>query len=247
MLEGKRIVVTGSGRGLGRAIALAAARAGAVVGLNYYRDEEPVRRLQAEIEEGGGRGRRLRFDVREETAVERALADFGEKEGKLDGLVNNAGVFVPGLLPALSVADCRLQLETNLLGPIICARAALPALLAGGGGVILNVGSVAARRPNRGQAVYAATKCGLEGLTRALAVEYARKGLRALCLTPGPLDTSMLAGTRRLAEKELLGRVPLGRLGRPEEAAALAVFLLSDQAGYITGSRCAIDGGYLLG
>jgi 3-oxoacyl-[acyl-carrier protein] reductase len=139
----------------------------------------------------------------------------------------------------------REQLDVNLLGPILCVQAALGVFLEQRSGVILNISSVAAIRPARGQAVYAASKGGLESLTRALAVEYARKGIRVHGIRPGPVDTRMMESTAALAEAEVISRIPLGRLGRPEEIADLAVFLLSDRATFVTGSIHTIDGGYL--
>ena len=138
-------------------------------------------------------------------------------------------------------------IETNLLGPILCARAVLPDMMRQKGGVILNVSSVSAVRPSQGQSVYAATKGGVESLTRALAREYGRKGIRVHGIRPGPIDTSMIQGTLALAEEEVLSRIPLQRLGRPEEVAELATYLLSDRAAYVSGSIHTIDGGYLEG
>jgi 3-oxoacyl-[acyl-carrier protein] reductase len=242
MLEGKKIVVTGAGRGIGRAIARACAQAGAVVGVNYRRSEAAAQALAAE---DPARFDLLPFDVRDAAAVAAAVERFQRAHGRIDGWVNNAAVNHPGLVVGAADDVIREQLDVNLLGALLCARAVLPVMLAQRSGVILNVGSVAATHPARGQAVYAATKGGLESLTRALAVEYARKGVRVLCIRPGPIDTEMLAGTRALAEEEILKRIPLGRLGTPEDVAALAVFLLSDRAGFITGSVHAVDGGYL--
>jgi 3-oxoacyl-[acyl-carrier protein] reductase len=241
VLAGKRIVVTGAARGIGSAIARACAEAGAIVGVGCRAQGAGVEGLAA-----GARGAAhvLAFDVTDEVAVGREIERFIGLTGGLDGLVNAAGVNLPGLLVTEDAARIRAQLDVNLLGPILCARAALPAMLAQRSGVILSVSSVAAARPARGQAVYAAAKGGVEAFTAALAVEYARKGIRAVCIRPGPIDTGMLRPIRELAEDELLARVPLRRLGAPREVAELAVFLLSDRAGFVTGSVHAIDGGY---
>ncbi len=234
MLEGKKIVVTGASRGIGRAIALACVRAGATVGLGH--------RSTVDVPDGCIP---LRFDVRDPAAVSAAVASFREKAGRIDGWVNNAGVNHPSLLVSADPAKIREQIDVNVLGPIVCAQAVLPVMLEQRAGVILNVSSVAAVRAARGQAVYAATKGAIESLTRALAVEYARKGIRVHAIRPGPVDTDMLAATKSLAEDEIVSRVPMKRVGTPAEVAELAVWLLSDRASYATGSIHTIDGGYL--
>jgi len=189
----------------------------------------------------------LPFDVRDAEGIARAVALFRERAGRIDGWVNNAAVNLPDLLVAARRERIEEQLDVNLLGPILCARAVLPVMLEQKAGVIVNVGSVAAERPFRGQAVYAATKGGLESFTRALAAEYGRKGIRAHCVRPGPIETRMLEPSRTLGEDEMLTRTPLRRLGRPDEVAELALYLLSDKAAFMTGSVHTIDGGYLQG
>ena len=241
MLEGKRIVVTGAASGIGLAIASACAEAGATVGLNHRRDASAVTVL---ADKHPGRVVPLRFDVRDADAVGAAVAEFVAREGRIDGWVNNAGVNRPALLVTASTERIAEQVAVNLVAPILCARAVLPVMLRQRSGVIVNVGSAAAARPVRGQSVYAATKGALESFTRALAVEYGRKGIRAHCLRPGAIDTPMLEATRALAEAEMLEAIPLRRLGRAEEVAALAVYLLSDVAAYVTGAVHTIDGGF---
>ena len=240
-LAGQRVVVTGANGGLGLAIARACLAAGATVGLNVHRDDKGARGL---VDHQPDRAVLLPFDVRDAEAVAGGVAAFRAFAGGIDGWVNNAGVNRADLLVTAEAARIREQLDVNLLGPILCARAVLPVMLEQKGGVIVNVGSAAAARPHRGQSVYVATKGALEAFTRALAVEYGRKGIRAHCLRPGPIDTPMLAATRTLAEREILARVPLGRLGRPEEVAELAVYLLSERSAFVTGSVQTIDGGY---
>jgi 3-oxoacyl-[acyl-carrier protein] reductase len=240
MLEGKRIVITGASRGIGRAIAIACARNGAEVGINFLRSKDQAESLAAEI---GSSAMLLPFDASDSVVAAKGLESFGA----IDALVNNAAVNLPSLLATATDDDIACMLRTNVLGPIVCTRAALPGMISRRQGVILNVSSVAAERPSRGQSVYAATKGAIESFTRAVAVEYGRKGIRCHCIRPGPVDTEMLAATKALAPEEILGRIPLRRLITAEEVAALAVFLLSDQAAAITGTVHPIDGGFVAG
>jgi 3-oxoacyl-[acyl-carrier protein] reductase len=240
-LNGKRILVTGGGRGIGRAIATACAAEGARVGVNYHRSDAQARALCDEI---GISSRAIPFDVRDSAAVARGVAEFVEFAGGIDGLVNNAGVNCASLLVSASDADITEMVTTNLVGPILCTRAVLPFMLKQRSGVIVNVSSVAAERPTRGQAVYAATKGALESLTRAVAGEYGRKGIRCHAIRPGAVDTDMLAATKAVAEGDILARIPLRRLASADEIAPFVVFLLGDQAAYVTGSIHAIDGGF---
>ncbi|MBI4345396.1 MAG: SDR family oxidoreductase [Elusimicrobia bacterium] len=241
-LKDRVVVVTGAARGIGRAIASACLREGALVGVNYRSSAEAAR----ELCKSSDRLFPLPFDVSDPEAVTAAVAKVLEARGAIDGWVNNAAVNLPDLLVSAETPKMRAQVETNLLGPLYCCRAVLPAMLERRRGVIVNVGSVSAARPTRGQAVYAATKGGLESLTRALAAEYGRKGVRAHCVRPGPIDTDMLEAAKALAGEEILARVPLKRLGRPEDVAELVVYLLSDEAAFSTGGVHTIDGGYLV-
>ena len=248
LLEGKRVLVTGASRGIGRAIARECAREGAIVGINYHSSESAARGLCGEIEQEEKRTAHLiPFDVSSSDAVEKGVEKYCELAGGVDVLVNNAARFEGGLLATMPLDAIQRTLSVNLAGAIYCARAVLPYFLQQRSGVILNLGSVSSSRPNQGQSVYVATKSALEGFTRALAVEYARKNIRVLCLCPGPVDTDMMAATRALAGDRVENRIPLGRLGTPGEVARFAVTLLSDQMSFATGSIHPFDGGYLAG
>lgn len=238
----RSVLVTGASRGIGRAIAIACARRGDRVGVGWHTSEDAAAEVARET---GGSLHRL--DVTRFEDVERAFASFVAMHGRLDALVVNAGIAMSGILATADPSDLRRVVDTNVLGPLHCARAALPTMLQQRSGLLLFIGSIAAARPARGHAAYASTKCAVEGLTRAIAVEYGRKGIRAICLRPGAVDTDLLRTTRAIAEDELLARIPLRRVAAPEEIARTAAMLLSDDAAYVNGAILDVDGGYAAG
>jgi 3-oxoacyl-[acyl-carrier protein] reductase len=247
MLHGKCVMVTGASRGLGRAIAREAARCGARVGINYLCHADDARTLRDEIVAGGfPEPVLLPFDATRCEAIEQGMARFLEVCPRIDGWVNNAARNLPGLLPTLTEAEIRSQLDSALAGPILCCQAILPHFLAERSGAILNIGSVVTERSFRGQSVYAAAKGGVASFSRALAVEYARKQIRVNCLQPGPVETDMFGQTFGLLPADFIARLPQGRLVDAACVAAMAVFLLSDQAGSITGGVFNVDGGCAL-
>ncbi len=238
MLAGKRIVVTGASGGIGRAIALRAAKEGAVVGVHGHKNRSRADELARSI---GGYS--LGFDVRDASGIASELERFAAQAGGVDAWVNAAGVHHAALLVSAEQSALEEQLDVNLLGTILCTRAVLPHLLRQRGGVVCNISSVASTFPVRGAATYAASKAGIEAFTRAIALEYGKKGIRAVCLRPGPIETSMLAPAQAMSETPVADRTALRRLGSADEVASLAVYLLSDEAQFITGSVHAIDGG----
>jgi 3-oxoacyl-[acyl-carrier protein] reductase len=247
MLDGKNVIVTGSGRGLGRAIALHAARHGACVGINYLRSEAGAVELRDQIKASGApESVLLPFDATQKSAIEEGIGCFLRVRPRIDGWVNNAACNLPGLLPMLTESEIRTQIESALLGPVLCCQAIIPHMLGERAGAILNIGSITAEKVFRGQSVYAAAKGGVASLTRALAFEYARKGIRVNCLQPGPADTDMFKQTDGLRSDRFMSDMPQGCLVDAESVAAMAVFLLSDGARSITGSVVNVDGGYSL-
>jgi 3-oxoacyl-[acyl-carrier protein] reductase len=244
-LEGKRVVVAGGSRGIGRAVALACARDGANVAITYRARRDAAEETAALVRERHGTDTAMTaLDARDDASIERAVAELCERLGGIDGWVSAFGAVQPGLFVTSDPGRLREQIETNLVGPMLSARAVLEVMMRQRGGVLLFVSSVAAARPSRGQAAYAAAKGGVEALTRALAVEYAKKKIRVLCVRPGAVDTEMLAATRAIAEAELVARIPAGRVASAEEVAEHAAFLLGDRAAYATGSIVTVDGGY---
>jgi len=222
-LSGMRVIVTGASRGIGRAVAIACARHGATVGVNYHRSEAAARELLDTI----GSGVLLPFDVGDPEAARAGVRTFVERTGGVDALVNNAAIVRPSLLVSAADEDVEAVVRTNVLGVLACTRAALAPMLAQRSGVIVNVGSVAAASPGRGQAVYAATKAAVDALAAAVNAEYARKGIRCECVALGAVNTEMLAPTLAVAGAAAIERVSAGAIAPPDAAADQIVACLA--------------------
>lgn len=256
-LKGKVAIITGAGSGLGRAAALLFAREGAkvVVAANREKDrEKDGEQTVKAIREGGGDAIPVRVDVTNSPDVEKAVKAAVDKYGKLDIMLNNAGTPGPGKLIAdITEEEWNRVISVNLTGVFLGTKYAIPEMLKSGGGIIINVSSVAGVSPRRYTGAYSAAKAAVIQLTKTTALEYARKNIRVNCILPGPIDTpffSKIAGgdPEKIAMfKEMVrNEVPLGRFAQPEEIARVALFLASDEASYITGAAFAADGGQLL-
>ena len=245
LLDGKVAWVTGAGRGLGAAIAQGLAAAGAAVVLTARSGGELTETL-AKIEADGGRGLVLAADVTDAERVAAVAATVVERFGAVDILVNNAGISpVLTRSEALSLPDWKRILEVNLTGAFICAQAAGQHMLAGNGGSIIGISSVHGKQGWPRLAAYAASKGGLEMLTRTLAVEWADRNVRVNAVAPGYFATEMTAGLRASALSEALTeRIPFGRFGLPQEVVGAVLFLASDASSYVTGSTVSVDGGW---
>ena len=245
-LAQRRVLVTGGGRGLGRAIALAAAAEGAAVGL-VGRNEEALNEAAAEVRSHGAVAAVAAADVADASAVQAAVADLAAVLGGLDGLVGAAAVDCAWAPTAeMDLGEWDRTIAVNLSGAFYCCRFALPHLVAAGGGSIVNITSVAGERAWTEDVAYNASKAGLELLTRTIAVEYAGSGVRANCLAPGVIDAGMTDDLLSGEERERLRDLhPLGRFGTAAEVAEAAVWLLSDAASFTTGATLRVDGGFL--
>ena len=243
-LAGQTALVTGASRGIGRAVALELANAGATVAVNYASSATAAEEVVAQILATGGSAYAVKADVSQEEQVEQLIAAVLERSGSLDVLVNNAGITRDGLLMRMKTDDWQAVLDLNLSGVFLCTRAITRTLLKQKRGRIINITSVVGLMGNAGQANYAAAKAGVIGFTRSTARELASRGITVNAVAPGFIATDM---TKDLKADELLNAIPLGRYGQPEEVAGAVRFLAADPAAaYITGQVLQVDGGMVM-
>jgi 3-oxoacyl-[acyl-carrier protein] reductase len=243
-LSGKVAVVTGASRGLGRAIAERFAAEGARLVLNYRQDASSMEAAAAACLGAGAEVELVQGDVGSPETPERLCQRACDRFGTIDVLVNNAGIAREDLLVLLPDGELEAMISTNVTGLVRLSRAAAGRMIRRRAGAIVNLSSVLARRPGRGNAVYAGTKGFVESFTRALALELGPKGIRVNAIAPGLMETALSGAVRAVAGPELRERVALRRFGAPAEVAGAALFLASDDASYVNGAVLEVDGGF---
>jgi NAD(P)-dependent dehydrogenase (short-subunit alcohol dehydrogenase family) len=243
LLEGRVTIVTGASRGIGAAAARAFAAEGASVVL-AARSAESLQSIADEINAGAGRALAVPVDVSDPASVESLVSRTLDVFGRLDGAFNNAADGPPPTpLADLPVEGFDHALAVNLRGTFLCLKYEIPAMLASGGGSIVNMSSTAGLRGVPGLAGYVSSKHGILGLTKVAALDYGRQGVRVNAVTPGPILTERLAAVEESQRERISAFVPVGRLGQPEEVAATVAWLLSDRSSFITGAAISVDGG----
>lgn len=239
----KIVLVTGGSRGIGRAITVEFAKRGATVVLSYAGNEAAATETVKLVTDAGGKAKAIRFDVADSEACTKAIDDVVKEFGRLDVLVNNAGVAIDGLIMRFKDEDWDKTLDTNLKGAFCLIRAVSRPMMKQRGGAIVNLSSVVGEMGNGGQAAYAASKAGLIGLTKSVAKELSSRNIRVNCVTPGFITTDMTAGLSPELKEKMTAAIPLARIGNAEEVAAAVAFLASDAASYITGEVLKVNGG----
>ena len=241
ILSGKVALVTGASRGIGKAIAISLGKLGAEVIVNYSASDASAEEVVKSINEKGGSSYKLKFDVSDEESVNTAINQIIRDSGKIDILINNAGITRDGLLMRMKASQWDEVLNTNLKGVFLCTKNVSKFMMKERSGKIINITSIVGLIGNPGQANYAASKAGVIGFTKTCAKEFASRGIKVNAIAPGFIETEM---TENLKTDDLLKMIPLGKLGSADQIASLVNFLVSSDASeYITGQTISIDGG----
>jgi len=240
---GKVALITGGSRGIGRACALAFAKRGAAVAIGYASNQAAAAETLELIAGAGTKGTAIQFDVADGSAASEAVNKVIAEHGRIDVLVNNAGIAVDGLVMRIKDEDWDRQLNANLRGAFALTRAVARAMMKQRQGVIINIVSVVGETGNAGQAAYSASKAGLIGLTKSVAKELGSRNIRVNAVSPGFIETDMTSQLSAQVKTRMLDSIPLGRLGTPGDVANAVAFLASDAASYITGEVLKVNGG----
>ncbi|WP_244833065.1 3-oxoacyl-[acyl-carrier-protein] reductase [Clostridium sp. BJN0001] len=246
MLEGKCAIVTGASRGIGKAIAIKLASLGASIVINYRSSESEAENVAKEVKKFGVEAMLVKADISNIEEAEKLVKEAKEKFGKIDIMVNNAGITKDGLIMRMKEEDFDNVIRVNLKGVFNCLKSITPVMMRQKHGKIINLSSVVGISGNAGQVNYAASKAGVIGMTKSLAKEIGSRGINVNAVAPGFIETDM---TDKLGEKlkqEAVNNIPLKRLGKPEDVAEVVSFLASDEASYVTGQVIHVDGGMVM-
>ena len=245
-LKDKVAIITGGSRGIGRAVAVALASAGAKVAVNYAGNDAAAEETKAAIEAAGGTAILVKADIADSEAVEKMVADTVAAFGQIDILVNNAGITRDGLLMRMKNEDFDAVINTNLKGVYYTTKAVTKLMMKKRYGRIINMASVVGLTGNAGQANYSAAKAGVIGFSKTVAKELASRGITCNMVAPGLIATDMTKDLPEKAKEAMMTSIPLGRAGQPEDVAQAVLFLASDNASYITGQVINVDGGMVM-